>query len=153
MIAAKQSTAMTVEVAVCTAIQTACAMLVARYGHLADQREHQAFSELFATDGEWIRPGMHMRGREEILHFMESRSPTALTRHVSGGVHVEVIDTEHAHGLSDTTVYREPNFAGRLPVRLLQPEMVVDNRDQYVRIDERWHIAKRHTTVVFLDQA
>ncbi len=134
------------------AIRTACAMLVARYGHLADQREHKAFAELFAPDGEWIRPGMRLHGREEIFRFMESRSPQALTRHVTGSIHIEVIDTDHACGLSYTTVYRERNFQGELPVRLDRPEMVVDYHDDYVRISGRWHIARRHTTVVFSDQ-
>jgi uncharacterized protein (TIGR02246 family) len=136
-----------------TSIQTACAMLVGRYGHLADQREHRAFAELFAPEGEWIRPGMRMRGRDEIFRFMESRSPQAMTRHVAGGIHIEVIDADHARGLSYTTVYRERNFKGKLPVPLVQAEMVVDYRDDYVRIDGRWHIARRHTTVVFSDAA
>jgi uncharacterized protein (TIGR02246 family) len=135
------------------AIQTACAMLVARYGHLADQREHRAFSEVFAPDGEWIRPGMHMRGREEIFRFMESRPPQALTRHVVGSIDIEVIDADHARGLSYTTVYRERDFTGKLPVPLRQPEMVVDYRDDYLRIDGRWHIARRQTAVVFSDRA
>ncbi len=135
------------------AIQTSCAMLVARYGQLADQREHRSFSEVFAPDGQWIRPGMHMRGREEIFVFMESRSPTALTRHVCGSIHIEVVDADHAHGLSYTTVYREANDRGEGAAKLVRPEMVVDYRDDYVRIEGRWHIARRHTTVIFSDQA
>jgi uncharacterized protein (TIGR02246 family) len=135
------------------AIQTACAMLVARYGHLADQREHRAFAELFAPQGEWIRPGMHMRGRDEIFRFMESRPADALTRHLVGSIHIEPVDVSHARGLSYTTVYRERNFQGKLPVPHVQAEMVVDYRDEYVRIEGRWHIAKRHTTVTFSDQA
>lgn len=136
-----------------TSIQTACSMLVARYGQLADQREHRAFAALFAPDGEWIRPGMQMRGRDAIFHFMESRPPQAMTRHVAGGIHIEVIDADHARGLSYTTVYRERAFQGRFPVPLVQAEMVVDYCDDYVRIDGRWHIAKRHTTVIFSDKA
>lgn len=134
-------------------IQISCAQLVARYGHLADQRAHQAFAELFAPDGEWIRPGMHMRGREAIFWFMESRPSDALTRHVTGGIHIEVLSRNTAHGLSYTTVYRHTHFSGTLPVRLIQPEMVVDYADQYVLIGDRWHIARRHTTVVFSDKA
>lgn len=128
-------------------------MLVAHYGHLADQREHRAFAELFAPDGVWIRPGMHMHGREEIFEFMESRPLQALTRHVAGSIHIEVIDANHAQGLSYTTVYRERDFKGQLSVPLERPEMVVDYRDEYVRIDGRWHIAERHTTVIFSDRA
>lgn len=128
-------------------------MLVARYGHLADQREHGAFAELFAPDGEWIRPGMHMHGREEIFRFMDARPAEALTRHVVGSICIDVIDADHARGMSYTTVYRERKFQGRLPVPLAQPEMVVDYHDDYVRIAGRWHIAKRHATVVFSDRA
>jgi uncharacterized protein (TIGR02246 family) len=128
-------------------------MLVARYGHLADQREHRAFSEIFAPDGEWIRPGMRPRGRDEIFSFMESRPPGALTRHVCGSIDVEVTAADHARGLSYTTVYREPNHGGTGTARLVQPEMVVDYRDEYVRTAGRWHIAKRHTTVMFSNKA
>lgn len=134
-------------------IQTACAMLVARYAHLADQREHRAFAELFTPDGEWIRPGMHMRGREEIFRFMDARPAQALTRHVVGSIFIEALDVDHARGVSYTTVYRERNFQGRLPVPLTQPEMVVDYHDDYVRIHGRWHIAKRQASVVFSDRA
>ncbi|MDB5861377.1 MAG: hypothetical protein JWQ76_5066 [Ramlibacter sp.] len=135
------------------AIQVACMNLVARYGQLADQREHQAFSEVFAPEGEWIRPGMHMRGREEIFRFMESRPARALTRHVCGSIAIDVADEDHARGLSYTTVYRESDYGGSGTARLVQPEMVVDYRDTFVRIDGRWHIASRHTTVVFSDKA
>ncbi|WP_038207181.1 nuclear transport factor 2 family protein [Xenophilus azovorans] len=134
-------------------IQTACAMLVAHYGHLADQREHRAFAELFAPDGEWIRPGMHMRGRDEIFSFMDARPAQAFTRHVVGSIYIEPIDADHAHGLSYTTVYRERNFQGKLPVPLAQPEMVVDYRDEYLRLQGRWYIRKRHATVIFSDKA
>ena len=122
------------------AAQTACAMLVARYGHLADRRAHRAFADLFAPEGEWIRPGMHLRGREEIFRFMESRPPQALTRHVVGSIDVEVLDPLHARGSSCTTVYREPHFRGTLPVPLRQPEMVVDYADDFVCIEGRWLI-------------
>jgi uncharacterized protein (TIGR02246 family) len=132
-------------------IQTACTMLVARYCHCADQREHQAFSELFAPDGEWIRPGMHMRGRDEIFRFMDARPP-ALTRHVCGSIHVEVIDADHARGLNYTTVYRAQDYTGGDSARL-HAQMVVDYRDEFVRLDGRWHILKRHTTVIFSDDA
>lgn len=135
------------------AIQTACAMLVARYCHSADLREHQAFAELFAPDGEWLRAGMHMRGREEIFRFMESRPPQALTRHVCGSIDIDVIDADHACGFSYTTVYREANYKGTGTARLAQPEMVVDYRDEYVRLQGHWHISKRHTTIVFSDKA
>jgi len=134
-------------------IQTACAMLVARYCHLADLREHAAFSELFTHDGEWIRPGMHMRGREEIFRFMDARPLHALTRHVCGSIHIEVIDEDHARGLSYTTVYRQANYRGSGSAKLMQPEMVVDYRDDYVRLEGRWHFRKRQTTVVFSDKA
>jgi len=140
-----------VSTALAAEIQTACAMVVARYCHCADLREHRAFSELFAPDGEWIRPGMHMRGRDEIYRFMDGRPP-ALTRHVCGSVHVEVIDADHARGLNYTTVYRAQNPAGSPPAKL-HAQMVVDYRDDFVRLDGRWLIRKRHTTVVFLDAA
>lgn len=134
------------------AIQVACAMLVARYGHLADQRSHEAFAELFAPDGEWIRPGMHLRGREAIFRFMESWPAQALTRQVAGSIHIEVANQDRASGLSYSTVYRDRRFTGLLPALLQQPEMVVDYRDSYVRIANRWHFARRHTTVVFSDR-
>ncbi len=134
-------------------ILTVCTQLITLYGHLADQRAHHDFASLFAPDGEWIRPGMHLRGREAIFRFMETRPSQALTRHVSGSIHIEVVNLNQARGMSYTTVYREPAFEGKLPVRLLQPEMVVDYRDEFVRIEGHWHIARRHTTVVFSDKA
>jgi len=134
-------------------IQIACMALVARYCHCADLRLHKEFSELFAPEGEWIRPGMHMKSRDDILRFMDARSPKAMTRHVCGSIHIEVVDADHARGFSYTTVYREPDYKGPDISPRVVPEMVVDYRDDYVRIDGRWHFGKRHTTVVFSDKA
>lgn len=134
-------------------IQASCTQLITRYGHLADQRAHKDFAAQFAPDGEWIRPSMHLQGRDAIFRFMESRPPQALTRHVSGSIHIEVVNLHHARGISYTTVYREPAFEGKLPVPLVQPEMVVDYRDDFVCIEGCWYIARRHTTVVFSDKA
>ncbi|VTU45816.1 SnoaL-like domain protein (plasmid) [Variovorax sp. SRS16] len=134
-------------------VQTACASVLACYCHCADSRDHAAFAELFAPDGVWKRPGMVMRGRDEIRRFMDARPTGHVTRHVCGSIHVEVIDQDHARGLSYTTVYRDPAYGGTGPAKLVQPQMVVDYRDEFVRIDGRWHIGARHTTVVFSDQA
>ena len=71
-----------------------------------------------------------------------------MLRHVNGGMLVDLINEQTAAAWSQTTVYESP-ACDVLPAPLAGPDMVVEYRDLLVRLDDRWLIARRDTTVVF----
>lgn len=127
----------------------ACLAVIARYCHLCDAQDYAGFAALFTEDALWSRPIGDFRGRTAIRAVMEERPSRAQTRHVMGSIHVQVDDADHASALSYCTVYRDLAWSGEGPALLEAPEMLVDYRDRFVRVDGRWLIASRHTTMVF----
>lgn len=128
--------------------QTECSMLVARYCHLADGRDFEAFVELFAPDGEWIRPNMHMVGREKILEFMRSL-PLAATRHVMGSVFIDVLSGTNARGRSYCQLYRETSAKQDSGLVSTQLVTLVNYDDHFKRYKGKWLFAQRKTTIGF----
>src|SRR5690606_21379890 len=128
-------------------IQSACAAVLARAAHCADAHDARGYTDLFAPDARWSRPGMVMQGHAEIHAFMRDRSPSNVTRHVNGSVWVEVIDADHARSQSYAVVYRDPAWSGSGPARLTGPEIVADYRDTFRRIAGEWKIQTRDTVV------
>jgi uncharacterized protein (TIGR02246 family) len=128
------------------------AEVMARYALAVNTRDVDGFVALFSEDGEWNRPGGHsMRGHEEIRRFIDFALPDPALRtlrHVNGACLVDVSGPDSASCWSQTTVY-DTDQGGALPVALGTPDMVVEYRDQLVRIGGRWLIRKRDTTVVF----
>jgi len=130
--------------------ERACERLVARYALAVNDWDIDRFVALFVPEAVWQRPGVPAyNGHAEIRAFMES-SPTERTlRHVNGLCVVTVDgDGESATAISQTTVYEAPE-RGALPVRLTQPNMVVEYRDVIVRRNGEWLFIRRETTQVF----
>lgn len=130
-------------------IKEACRDVIARYCHLCDARDYAGFAGLFTEEGLWSRPIGEFRGRAAIRAVMEERPSRGQTRHLMGSIHVETVDAEHATALSYCMVYRDLEWDGQGPASASAPEMLVDYRDCFVRIDGQWLIASRHTTMVF----
>jgi uncharacterized protein (TIGR02246 family) len=134
------------------AVKQACAEVMARYALAVNTRDVAGFVALFTLDGEWNRPGGHsMRGHDEIRAYIDYAlaDPAQRTlRHVNGAALVDVTGPDTAASWSQTTVYDTPQ-GGPFPVPLSGPDMVVEYRDQLVRVDGRWLIRRRDTTVVF----
>ena len=129
--------------------ERACAEVIVRYAIAVNEWDLDAFVGLFAEDGVWERPSSPpMCGRAAIRAFMVSQPTERVLRHVNGGLLVEVLDERTATAWSQTTVYESPP-AESLPAPLSGPDMVVEYRDRLSKVDDRWLIARRDTTVVF----
>lgn len=79
----------------------AIARTLARYCHLCDDGEFEAFAELFDADAVFTVRGREYRGREAIRAFMEAaQGPDARGKHVLGQSVVDV-DGDAACAVTD----------------------------------------------------
>ena len=130
-------------------IQRECTDLITRYALAVNEWDLDAFVDLFTDDATWQRPDHPpLEGHHAIRAFMESRPSRRTLRHVNGAALVEVIDENTATAWSQTTVYETPG-RHELPAPLAGPAMLVEYRDRLRRVEDRWRIARRDTTVVF----
>lgn len=136
-----------------TEITVRCIDVLNRYALAVADRDIDTFVNLFAPDGVWTRPGdMVMRGHDEIRAFMDSvKGPHRLIRHMNAGAVVDVIDAQTAHVRSMTNVYESDScIEGRWTMR--PPSYVAEYRDVMRKIDGRWLIQRRDTTVVLVSE-
>lgn len=134
--------------------ERACERLVARYALAVNEWDLDAFVSLFVPEATWQRPGVPAyHGLAEIRAFMEAQPAERTLRHVNGLCVVTLAeDGESATAISQTTVYDTP-LRGALPVRLTQPDMVVEYRDRMVKRGGEWFFIRRETTQVFSARA
>lgn len=131
------------------AIEWACAKTITRYAEAVNTWDIDLFVSLFATDAIWQRPAVQpLNGHAEIRGFMKSQATNRLLRHINATCLITVEDEDHASGISYTTVYDTPGSA-KIPSPLPGPDMVVEYRDKYIRLNDEWKIARRDTTVLF----
>jgi uncharacterized protein (TIGR02246 family) len=119
--------------------------LLLEYGRTLDARDLTAYSELFAKDGEWIGGFGSVKGRAELLKFMEKNVGTApntgKTYHLLTNFLIEV------HGNRATAHSRWSDVVGTAEKK---PVLEHSGRyeDDLIREDGRWKFQKR---VVFND--
>jgi uncharacterized protein (TIGR02246 family) len=131
------------------AIEQDCLKLIASYALGADHHDADRFVNVFARDGQWIRPtGKTFSGHAELRAFMAQRPRTVLSRHVSTNAVVDVLGPEEAQGVSLATVYRLENHEGG-PGPLTTPESIVEYQDRFTREPEGWRIKERRAFTVF----
>ncbi|MBA3055301.1 MAG: nuclear transport factor 2 family protein [Sphingomonadales bacterium] len=130
--------------------ERACERLVALYALAVNDWDIDAFVSLFVPDAVWQRPKVPaMNGHADIRAFMEGQSRERTLRHVNGLCVVTVAeDGQSATSISQTTVYDTP-VRGEFPVKLIEPDMVVEYRDIIVRRGGEWRFARRDPPVVF----
>lgn len=137
-------------------IENDCTMLMYRYAIYADHHP-ECFSEVFAEDAVWIRPGMEMHGAAEAQKFMDEAQRACrqdnphghLTRHAITTSLVEVQDHDRAEGIFYGLVFRDEDFAGSLPVSMNTMELVVEYRTRFVRTAAGWRIGRHQAQHVF----
>ncbi|WEK42040.1 MAG: nuclear transport factor 2 family protein [Candidatus Sphingomonas colombiensis] len=108
--------------------------LPARYALALDMRDMDAMVSLFPAD---VRVGKDASGRAALRAYMDRtlRSPFTGTSHHIGGHIIEFDDPDHAHGI----VYSKNEHETGDEWVIMQMMYV----DDYVRIDGRWHFARR----------
>ena len=129
-------------------IESACARLSVQYCFAVDAREYDKFIGLFTEDAVWTTPGREpWRGHAGIRQFTSEISTKQTVRHLASNILVDVIDENHARGMSCTTVYR--HMGNEAPAPMEGPALIVENRDEYRRTDKGWRIASRVIAPIF----
>lgn len=130
-------------------IQFDCIDVLDRYAFAVNEGDTDSFVALFASGAVWARPGSpELVGRDAIRGFMLSRPSQRRVIHINGTRRVDVESPDLARAISYTTVYQHPGPAeGPLPMS--GPHYVVRYADRLERVEGRWLIARRDTTLLF----
>lgn len=132
-------------------IEHACARLSVGYANHIDARRYDAFVELFADDAELDTGGL-LRGKEAIRRAMARRSDRLRSRHVLTNILIDVIDADHARGVTYLTLYRHiGDVPDSEPIERTLPAGIGQYKDEFVRGANGFRIARRVLTFAFRD--
>jgi hypothetical protein len=125
-------------------IERACEQLSIAYARHVDFKEYDRFAELFTEDGH-LNAGGPVDGRAAIRRRMAQRSDRLRSRHVLTNIWVEVIDADHARGITYLSLYRHigDESLGEGPIEFAGPAAVGHYEDEFVRTASGWRIARR----------
>lgn len=131
-------------------MQIACTDVVNRYAQAVNEHDVDGFVGMFAPDGVWVRPSMTMEGREQIRAFISQMFvPEYPVRHVNGGVVIDPIGPGEARVRSITCVFDSDKMVdGKALIKA--PAYLAEYHDRIRKIDGRWLIQRRETTVTFI---
>lgn len=133
-------------------IEHACMKLQAQYGVFADRGDVEGFTNLFSPDGSVAVPeASPFVGHDAIRASIRALGALGVTmRHVLTNNVVDVIDADHATGVSYLTVYNsaaEPDETGQRPVA--PPATVGEYADKFRRTADGWRFQSRVLTRIF----
>jgi uncharacterized protein (TIGR02246 family) len=131
-------------------MQVACTDVVNRYAQAVNDQDVETFVSMFAPDGVWARPGMVMQGRDEIRAFISKMFvPGRPVRHLNGGVVIDPVGPDAARVRSITCVFDTDQFVDGKAL-MKSPAYLAEYDDLIRKIEGRWLIQKRDTSVVFV---
>ena len=131
-------------------IEAECVALSNAFAYHLDHKEYAALIALFAPDGVFVRTGVRLEGRQQILAAMEQRPAEQFTRHITTNFHF----THVGHDSARAVFYNQSYFAFLPggPPYAYSPErmMLLDFIDTYTRTDEGWRFLERDARPVFI---
>ena len=129
-------------------VERACLRLVTEYCHLVDHGEAARIADLFTPDGVW----MSTQGRAALQQFFQSRQDDVarMSRHVCDNTLIDVVDADHARGVTYLTLYRHDGEPGRRVSPLPGPAMLGEYRDTFVRTTDGWRFQQRDLILDFV---
>lgn len=115
-----------------------------------DAQNYNEAAKLFAPDGVWHRLEAAVRGRDDFMRQMSTRSPGIFVRHVITNLLAQRIDTETVRVSSYVTVYRQ-DFTGEVvtPAALHSPVAMGRYTDVFRHIEGRWLLHEKSLIVDF----
>lgn len=126
-------------------IQQLCGTASIKYALALDGKDPDALAQAFSADGVWEVLGHKMEGRAAIRKYWQDRTAEWAPDH--GRVHsitnqaIDVIDRDHARGISKVVVYFFSTTDGNN--KTLAPQLIAQNNDEYVRTAEGWKLKRR----------
>jgi hypothetical protein len=137
-----------------TDIVSACRDLAMLSFVLIDTKEYESLAGLYTKDAVFVRPtapDQPIHGRDAILAQYEARPRFKVTRHLVTNVLIDVLGGDKAKGLlyvllvTGTVETETPSF----PIAADSVQLVGEFRDDYVRTEAGWRIAKRVGKMIF----
>ena len=141
------------------AIERQCKALSIAYARHVDFQNYDAFVALFVEDGV-LNVGQPLSGRDAIRASLARRPAELRSRHVLTNLFVDVIDADHAQGISYLSLYRHVGEESLTPepIAFDGPAAVGHYEDRFIRVTDaggsehgRWlferrtlHLAFRH---------
>lgn len=126
----------------------ACQRLVSAFAHHVDHRDAEKVVQLFAEDGTFERRGEILRGQAEIRASQAKRPPGVVVRHVCAPSHLELIDAEHARGVTYFQIFRA-NGSSNEVLPMPHPEVLGQFEDEFVLTPAGWRIQARRARGIF----
>jgi hypothetical protein len=127
-------------------IERECEKLSIAYARHVDFKQYDEFVQLFAEDGE-LNTVQPVKGRENLTRAMAARPDALRSRHVLTNIYINVIDEDHAEGISYLSLYRHTGegIAGddQSPRTISGPAAIGHYADKFIRTDEGWRFASR----------
>lgn len=134
-------------------IQRDCEALSIAYARAIDFRDYDDFVMLFVEDG-ILDLGRPMHGRTTISESIASRPDNLRSRHVLSNIFVDVVDTDHARGITYLTLYRSlAATSPQEPIESALPAAVGHYQDQFIRSTDGWRFQTRKLHLAFRDPA
>jgi hypothetical protein len=95
-----------------------------------------------------------MHGRDAISESIAGRPDNLRSRHVISNIFIDVVDADHARGISYLTLYRSllANSPTE-PIDSALPAAVGHYQDQFVRTADGWRFQSRTFHLAFRDPA
>lgn len=128
-----------------------CTRLCNDFAWTVDQRDYDAFVELFAEDGAFERAGQRSVGHAAIRQFLDARPADRITRHIVSNIRVDLTGPATAAGTCSALMYQATHESAAAPTQPLHVSapVVVDYVDDYLLTNRGWKFACRRTALVF----
>ncbi|GAA1559597.1 nuclear transport factor 2 family protein [Kribbella lupini] len=130
-------------------VEAACRRLVVAFAHHLDHRRFHEVAALFTADGVWHRRGVSMRGRDQILAFLERREKTVVELHVMATTLVEQLTRTSCAATSYATIYRTHRVGDDVPA-ITGPSAIGEFHDRFELTDDGWRFTYRASEPVFV---
>lgn len=130
-------------------IEHECMKLAIAYCYHADDYNHDAMVQLFAPDTLWESAKGPLRGHAEIKKYLESKARTSVGMHHLCNTVIDVIDENHATGVSFFTFYTGPLPEGASPSPFAGPTSAGRYHDRFVKTADGWRFDSRRVEFTF----
>ena len=133
-------------------IEAECIALSNAFAYHLDHKDYPAVAALFAPDGVFIRTGVRLEGREQILATLRQRPADQFTRHITTNFHFTGVD-EHS---AKAVFYNQSYFAftPEKPPYAYSPErmMLLDFIDVFTRTPDGWRFQERDARPILIPE-
>jgi len=120
---------------------------------MIDSQNYEGVVELFSDDAISEVGGIRLEGKDAIRTRLMKRRNDLVSRHVLTNILINVESADAASGITYLTLFRTYDET-REPIQgAVQPAMVGQYNDKFVRTSQGWKIAERILVPAFVDPA